>query len=89
MIKEYLINKYKLHFKLWYSDNGENGIKFCIEEYDYNLQCDQCGKIGSWFMINEKYPIGSCFEHIKENIGKGKMFKKLEINSNLSFEGIN
>jgi len=75
--------------KVWYSDNGANGILFSVEKFDEELECETCGKVGSYWMINEKYKIGSCRSHIEEGVGEGKLFKKLEETNSDSLEGIN
>ena len=79
------------NIKLWYSDDGENGILFTVLKFDPTLKCEECDHVGSWYMINEKYKIGACSYHceINGNIGDGKLWKKKEYTDSDSLEGIN
>ncbi len=78
-------------FKVWYSDDGENGVLWSLEKWDENLECEECQKIGSYFMVNEKYKIGSCLEHILPNIQEDKttLWYRREFTNDESLKNIN
>ena len=83
--------KYKKSFLLWFSDHGANGIRYTFNKYDQDLKCDECHKIGSWFILNEKYKIGMC----SKCLGVGMTFSfnhcyyKLTIAENENLDRIN
>ena len=57
--------KYKKSFKVWFSDLGKNGVRYNLNKYDQDLECDECKNKGSWFIVNEKYKIGLCDNCLK------------------------
>jgi len=77
-------------FKVWYSDDGENGVLWSLEKWDENLECEECQKMGSYFMVNEKYKLGSCLEHILPNIQENRetLWYKLEYTNDESLKNI-
>ena len=88
-------------YKCWYADNGRNGILWSILKYDPSLECDTCGKIGSYYMINEMCKVGACIEEVKgwlctgedlkhyENGGDGLEYKLIEKTDSESLDDIN
>ena len=72
------------NFKMFYLDPEDIGLNYTIEKFDINLECETCQKIGSYYMVNEKYKIGSCLSHIME--GLGTYFKSMEITDLEDFE---
>ncbi len=85
------MNNIHQSFKVWYSDNGENGVLWSLEKWDENLVCEECGIIGSYFMVNEKYKIGSCSKHIMPNVNpdRSTLFFKVEFTNDHSLKNIN
>lgn len=63
----------RANLKCFYADPENIGLKYTIEKYDPNLPCENCGKIGSYYMVNEKYKIGCCLVDIVEC----KIFSKI------------
>ena len=91
MEEHFKVHKKHPNLKLWYSDNGANGVLFSVASWDEDLECEECNKKGSYYFINEKYKVGCCEEHgaFRENCGRGKLFCKIEIVFSDSLEGIN
>ena len=77
---------------MWYSDNGENGVLWSLEKWDENLECDVCQVKGSYYMVNEKYVIGVCLEHMNlennVNADRSTLFFKITYTDSDSLEGI-
>lgn len=78
-------------FKVWYSDDGENGVLWSLMKWKKELECEECQKIGSYFMLNDKYEIGSCLSHILPNIQENRetLWYKLEYTDDESLDNIN
>ena len=69
-------------YKCWYADPEDVGINYTIQKWDGSLECENCGKIGSYYMINEKEKIGCCIEDFM----KCSIFKKVEVTSQTEIE---
>lgn len=64
------------NLKVFYSNPNEIGLNYSIEKWDNDLECENCGKKGSYYMINEKEKIGACLEDIRKSTGDGMVFKR-------------
>ncbi len=74
------IIKNKKSFKFYFSDHGKNGAEYLHERFDKNLKCDVCSKLGSWYVVNEKYKIGLCSKDMLKNYSNLiDTFYKMEI----------
>ena len=65
------------NYKVFFLDPQDVGLNYSIEKWDNNLICETCGKIGSYYMVNDKSEIGSCLSHIIESLGN--YYKSIEI----------
>ncbi len=47
--------------KVYWTDKECTDTGYSLERYSTTLHCDTCNKIGSYYVIGEKYKIGLCY----------------------------
>ncbi len=67
-LKEQLIVEPENHPDLLciYEPEVDCDLVYSTESWDALLRCETCNKLGSYYMVNEKYKIGSCRKEIME-----------------------
>ncbi len=59
-----------------YLPEADCDLVYSTEAWLDDLECEQCGRIGSYYMVNEKYKVGACRIHISET---GQFAKIIEL----------
>lgn len=66
------------NIKVYYSNPNDVGLNYSIEKWNDDLECETCGRKGSYYIVNDRNNIGVCIEELEAMTGDNKTFKKIE-----------